>query len=111
MRPALLLLSIQGGCCRSREPTAWDQPIAGSDWVRCATRIDPPNLAQPTCATGLFFWPLRQRQPRLNNQFTGSRAVRGRTKRGTQSGTQRVLNVGPSENVRKKYEHGRGDRI
>jgi hypothetical protein len=36
-----LPLSIQGGCCRFREPTVWDQLIAGSVSARQATRIDP----------------------------------------------------------------------
>jgi aryl-alcohol dehydrogenase-like predicted oxidoreductase len=41
MRSALLPLSIQGGCCRSREPTVWSQLIAGSVFARRASRIDP----------------------------------------------------------------------
>src|SRR3984957_10993945 len=44
MRSALLPLSIQGGCYRSREPTVWSQWIAGSVSVRRASRIDPANL-------------------------------------------------------------------
>src|SRR5712664_2124625 len=40
MRSALLPLSIQGGCCRSREPTAWGPLIVGSDCARRAHRID-----------------------------------------------------------------------
>src|SRR6266850_2004114 len=44
MRSALLPLSIQGGCCRSREPTVWSQLIAGSVSARRASRIDPANL-------------------------------------------------------------------
>src|SRR5260221_13499329 len=44
MRSALLPLSIQGGCCRSREPTVWDQVIAWSVYARRENRIDPANL-------------------------------------------------------------------
>ena len=40
MRSALFLLSIQVGCCRSREPTAWSQLIAGSVFARRASRIN-----------------------------------------------------------------------
>jgi hypothetical protein len=49
MRSALLPLSIQVGCCRSRQPTVWDQLIAGSVYVRRAHRIDA-NLF-PTAST------------------------------------------------------------
>src|ERR1700722_11462819 len=46
MRSALFPLSIQGGCCRSREPTVWGQVIAWSVYARRASRIDPANLLQ-----------------------------------------------------------------
>ena len=44
MRSALFPLSIQGGCCRSREPTVWNRLIAGSVFARRASRIDPVTL-------------------------------------------------------------------
>src|SRR6266403_2801992 len=47
MRSAPLPLSIQGGCCRSREPTVWGQVIAGSVYARRARRIDGPKLSPP----------------------------------------------------------------
>src|ERR1700688_4440082 len=44
MRSALFPLSIQDGCCRSREPTVWGQLIAGNVYARRASRIDPASL-------------------------------------------------------------------
>src|ERR1700724_812027 len=40
MRSALFPLSIQGGCCRSKEPTVWSPLIAGSVYARRKSRID-----------------------------------------------------------------------
>src|SRR5882672_5637395 len=52
MRSALFPLSIQDGCCRSREPTVWRQLIAGNVYARRANRIDPVSLL--TTAAGLL---------------------------------------------------------
>src|ERR1700722_2174182 len=55
MRSALLPLSIQGGCCRSREPTVWNQLIAGSVFARRASRIELANLLQRSGR--VILWP------------------------------------------------------
>src|SRR5258705_13606233 len=62
MRSALFPLSIQGGCCRSREPTVWGQLIAGSVSTRRASCIDPANCSRRY--EGLRVWAQFTTSPR-----------------------------------------------
>src|ERR1700730_70535 len=56
MKSALFPLSIQDGCCRSREPTVWGQLIAGNVYASRSSRIDPASLltTAPMWATLLY---------------------------------------------------------
>ena len=55
MRSALFRLSIQGGCCRSREPTVWSQLIAGSVSARRAS-VGTPRRFTPDAKKHRICW-------------------------------------------------------
>src|ERR1700733_11031325 len=61
MRSALFRLSIQAGCCRSREPTVWSQLIAGSVSARRAS-VGTPRRFTPDAKKHRIFLEARIRK-------------------------------------------------